>query len=342
VDKLRQAVEAGIITAAQRTAIEALEPDARAFRFSLVHVMWLGGVGLIAFALWLLALEISSGSMIALMWVCLVYTGMLGALDFVIKGRTHLRLFSSLLVVAMGFTAAAALAAFLHAQFGHLDIARSWALMTDWHGPVTQTLTLPSLLMGVVSWLVIRWRGFLPAWLALCGAMVLIIVDVFFGLDLDSQVAGSVIWLVLSVIGLSWGWWFDVRAGANHGFWLNKAAVMTFGAYIFGAIVDNMWGRAGLWPLLPTGLMLALFSVYLRRPAGVSMGALSLMVFLGDWLDAWDNIIVAAALLGVLGLGTVVLGVKAHLVENQLDRLLPVALRRLRPEARHDPVTFGF
>lgn len=42
-----------------------------------------------------------------------------------------------------------------------------------------------------------------------------------------------------------------------------------------------------------------------------------------------------------LALAAICLGVRAHLIEERLEQFLPPLLRRLRPAARTDPVTYG-
>lgn len=342
MDKLRQAVDAGIITEAQRDAIEAIPDDPRTFRFSLVHLLWLAGAGLIVFALLLLAAELSQGEAERLMWICLVYSGGLAALDQGLRGRAGVRLLSSLVLLSMGATAAIAVGAFIESQWGLVAPGTHWSRFGAWYEPFLRGLYLPgAVIIGVSALLVVR-RGFLPAWLALLAVLATYSCDMFFGPRLDDVVEASILWLGLSVLALAAGWWFDLAPGPNHGFWINKAGLLAFSIYTFVALVEGAFGSRDYWHLLPAGIAVALYSLYLRRPAGISAGALALAVYLAHWFDAWDNVYVAAAILGVIGLGSIYLGVKAHLVENRLDRLLPSQLRRLRPDARSDPVTFGF
>ena len=118
---------------------------------------------------------------------------------------------------------------------------------------------------------------------------------------------------------------------------MNKAAVSLFP---FTAVV-NLFDGTKAMTLLAALLLIAL-SVFIRRPTGTWAGALDVAVFLADWFEAWDSLFVAAALVAVIGLATILQGVKAHLTEDRLDTMLPAPLRRLRPAARTDPVTFGF
>ncbi len=342
MDRLKRAVEAGIISEHQRKAIQALAPETNEFQFSLVHVLWFCGAGLIGFALFLLAIEISDNSVERFAWVCLVYTGALAVLDYVIKGRKALRLLSSLVLLTMGFTAACAVAAFLDAQFQLRDVGQSWKQLDHWSEFIVRGPYLYSSVLIGVSAILIKYRGFLPAWIALLGALTVLVCDVFYGLRLEKVLAVYSPWLGLSVVFLGWGWWLDLRTRANHGFWLNKVALILFTVFVFIALFETSWRAGDYWILLPAALILVLYSVYIRRPTGVSAGAFALASYLGQWFQAWDNLYVASALISVFGLGAIFAGVRAHLVEDQLDKLLPQKLKDLRPEARSDPVTFGF
>ncbi|MEP3844917.1 MAG: hypothetical protein ABJM43_06205 [Paracoccaceae bacterium] len=342
MDRLQIAVEAGIITQAQRDAIEGLPLDPRAFQFSFVHVLWFCGAGLIAFALFLLAVEISQAESGRLAWVCLAYTGLLAGLDYVIKGRDGMRVLSSLVLMAMGICATFAVFSFVETFFGLEEPGKQWSTYENWYGPLVQGPYLYGSVLLVVSGILIHFRGFLPAWLAVLGVIVGFGLDVFYGNGLDDNVDQNLLWLAFSIPFLATGWFFDLKAGPNHGFWLNKAALMTFTIYTFAVVLESAFENDPYWSLLPSGIALMLFSIFVRRPAGLSVGAIALGIYVGYWFGAWDNLYVAAALLGLIGLGSIYIGVRAHLIEDQLDRFLPSKLRELRPESRVDPVTFGF
>ena len=343
MDHLKSAVSAGIISETQRRAIEALARQAPVgFKFSLVHLLWLGGASLIIFALILLAAEISQGDAWRLTWVCLAYTGGLGALDYVIRGRPDLRLLSSVLLLAMAITGAFAVGSFVKTRWGLIEPGMPWSHFEHWYEPLLLGYYLPGAIILGVSILLLRRRQFLPAWAGVTGFVAYVVIDLFYGLRLDLDLHGSTPWLALAIAGLALGWWYDLRPGANHGFWLNKAGLLAFNTYAFVVGVEAIFGTVAYWHLLPTGAAVALFSVYLRRPAGISVGALALVFYFAHWFDAWDDLYTAVAILAVAGVTTIFVGVKAHLIEDQLDRLLPLGLRRLRPEARRDPVTFGF
>ncbi|MEO9822439.1 MAG: hypothetical protein ABJ370_10560 [Paracoccaceae bacterium] len=342
MEKLDIAVQAGIISQAQRDSIEALPVDSRSFQFSLVHALWFCGAGLIAFALFLLAIEISQQDYWRLAWVCLAYTGLLAGLDYVIKGRDGLRVLSSLVLMAMGICATFAVASFLETFFGLEEPGTTWSKYENWYGPFVQGPYLFGIVLLAISGILVRFRGFLPAWIVGLGVIVVFGIDAFLGNSLDHNIEYYWPWLAFSILFLATGWFFDLKSGPNHGFWLNKAALMTFTMYTLIVLFESNYNNNAYWSLLPSGIALMLFSIFVRRPAGLSVGVIALGTYVGFWFGAWDNMYVAAALLGLIGLGSIFIGVRAHLIENQLDRLLPSKLRELRPESRVDPVTFGF
>ncbi len=320
---LKKAVDAGIISNAQRLEIEALEQsDPRGFTFSLVHLLWLGGAGLIVFALVLLAGEVSRGQPVPLMWICLVYAGGLACLDWALARRSDMRLLSSLVNLAMAVSVMFA----ADAAFGLQS--------EDWYPMRNPEAGL--LVLAAFSAALVWRRGFLPAWITLSFAalwLAMIRLDPFMTYKEEPY-----FFLGASAFGMGLTWVFDLRSRSNHGFWLNKVALFCFTIYAFWVAFGRGWEEI----LLFASLVLLAVSLFLRRPVGVSAGAIGLGLYLAEWLDAWDNVLVAAGILGVVGLGAIFIGVKAHLVEDQLERLLPGSLKRLRPNARQDPVTFGF
>ncbi|THH38420.1 hypothetical protein E4Z66_02285 [Aliishimia ponticola] len=335
MNRLSAAVAAGIITPEQKRAIEALPDGPGSLRLSLVHLLWLGGVALIVFALFLLTIQISGGDPDRISMVCLVYAVGFFLLDRVVEPRPDLRLLSTLLVLGLGVTLSFSVGAYIEPFVP----GRNWSGYTNALGPLTKGMYLPLLPLLGVSALLIRNRQFLPAWTGVLGVLSVYAIDLFYGPGLNDVIDQNLFWLALSVGCLVLGWWLDLRATHNHGFWLNKAGLLAF--FVFSTSMAFDWRAEGIWPLLPTGLLMIFYSIYVRRPGGISGGALALAFYLGDWFQAWDNLYVAAAIVALAGLGAIFLGVRAHLIEDRLDDFLPPVLRRLRPEARQDPVTFG-
>lgn len=336
MSRLKDAVAAGIITEAQRRAIEALEVQRPGLKLSMVHVLWLGGMGLIVFAMVLLAAEISRGDMWRLTWVCLVYAGLLFALDVIVQRRRDLRLLSALLLLGIGVSASVAVGAYIEMEYGFRGIGRSWA---SW-GTFFDGIYVPSLPLLAACAILIRRRGFLPAWIGVLTMAGLWISDLFFSTALHDRFETQWIFLFMSVICFALAWFFDLRPGANHGFWINKMGLIAF--FVFSLLASIEGWDDELWVLLPTGLGLIFFSLYVRRAAGVTAGALNIAVYIGDWALGWDNLYVATGVIALFGVTAIYFGVRAHLIEGRLDSYLPRSLRALRPESREDPITFGF
>ncbi|MEM6481535.1 MAG: hypothetical protein AAF922_07725 [Pseudomonadota bacterium] len=338
--RLRDAVAAGIITEAQREAIEALESREPGLKLSMVHLLWLGGTGLIVFAMVLLAAEISQGEMVRLIWVCLAYAAGLFALDIIVQRQQSLRLLSALLVLGIGASMSIAIGAFIDLQLGYRGIGRDWPGSQAVGPPVLNGIYLPSLPVLLASAILLHWRGFLPGWIGILSVPALWILDVYLGAGLSDQIGYPWLFLIFSVIAFGLAWFFDLRQGPNHGFWINKMGLLAFFFFVIAVTIDRPQDDYVL--LLSTGFGLILFSLFLRRSAGVSGGALALAIYVADWVFEWDNLYVATGVIALVGLLAIYAGVRAHLIEDRLDAFLPESLKRRRPEAREDPITFGW
>ncbi|MEM8692847.1 MAG: hypothetical protein AAGG57_13315 [Pseudomonadota bacterium] len=353
--RLDAAVEAGIITKAQREAIAALSlpPDQSGFSLSMVHVLWAGGCALVMLAMVLVAAEVGKGGAANVMWMCLAYAVFFFALDWVLQGRRSLRLLSSLMVVGVAICLMSAAFAWQESA-GAAIVFEPWNRVPYQFAPernVQPTFAYHPLVFGpyapmlpvlVAGLLLIMRRAFLPAWFMIWGAVFMVFGDVYYGLRFDDLIPEWIALFGASFALFGLGWWQDLRLPLNHGFWQNKVATFAF----FCAMMNGLAIMQRPYPyyydsLLVLSVVLVAFSIFVRRPTGISMAGLGVALFCADWLDAWDNFFVAGGLLALIGLGAIVLGVRAHLIEDQLDRLLPARLRALRPEARHDPVTFG-
>ncbi|MEM9498033.1 MAG: hypothetical protein AAGA28_08950 [Pseudomonadota bacterium] len=340
MSRLKEAVTAGIITEEQRRAIEALGGDRTGLRLSMVHVLWLAGTSLIVFAMILLAADISRGNMWRLMWVCLVYAAGLFAIDQVVRRRTDLHILSSLLLLGIGASAAVATCAFIELHLGLREVGYDWYSQREQGSALLNGIYLPGLPVLVTCAILVWRRGFLPGWIGILGVLGVYVCDVFFGAGFDTHVAGHWVFLLMSFVCFGLGWYFDLQPGANHGFWINKMGLLAF--FIFTLVLGVEWPRDDYLLLLPTGLFVMLFSIYVRRPAGVSGGAVAVAVYIGYWVFQWDNLYVATAVIALFGIAAIYAGVRAHLIEDKLDQFLPNSLRALRPRARQDPITFGY
>ena len=343
MDKLDRAVAEGIISAAQRDRIRALpraEGRGDGFRLSLVHVLWTAGAALIAVSLWLLAVQIASIDPDWLVWTCLVYAAALWLLDASVVRHRSMRVLSALLGMGGGICVALAVVAW-QGTVGQPTYWQEWSRVPRWsaeavlpYAPWIHGVYLPLVPVAVTAALMIRLRGFLPATALLAGAFLIVAVDLRIGLS--GQMEGRDL-RVLAAGLFAVGWACDLRLRDNHGFWVNKVAVLIFP---IGLIADAFQGinlSILIWSLGAIGL-----SLFIRRPGGMAAGALGVMLYLGEWFDAWENLFVAAGIIAVIGLGSIAVGIKAHLIEDRLDAILPERVRRLRPAPRNDPVTFGF
>ena len=129
MDRLREAVDRGIITHDQRRAIEALRPDplrADSPGLSLVHVLWMAGCALVVFAMVLLAIELGGDDPGRLMWIGIVYAGVFAALDQGVKPRASLRLLSSMLVLSMAACLSLSIVAW-QATVGEPSFLQNWS-----------------------------------------------------------------------------------------------------------------------------------------------------------------------------------------------------------------------
>ncbi|MEM6579467.1 MAG: hypothetical protein AAF678_13340 [Pseudomonadota bacterium] len=308
----------------------------------MVHLLWIAGTSLVVFALVLLAIEISDGRVERLIWVCLAYAAALFALDVIVQRRADLRPLSALLLLGIGAATSVAAGAFIELHFGLREVGEDWNSPRFEDPALLTGIYIPSLPLLLACAVLIYKRGFLPAWIGVLTIAGLWIADVYFGTTLHERFQDYWIFLWMSVTCFGLAWYFDLRSEANHGFWINKMGLIAFLIFSLVASIDRLGLDDELLVLLPTGLGLILFSLYVRRAAGVTAGALNVAIYIGDWVFEWDNLYVATGIIALIGIASIYLGVRAHLIEDRLDALLPDALRKLRPEARNDPISFGF
>jgi hypothetical protein len=350
MDRLREAVNRGIITEDQRRAIEALRPDplrADAPGLSLVHVLWMAGCALVVFAMVLLAIELGADEPGRLMWIGIAYAGVFAALDQVVKPRATLRLLSSMLVLSMAACLSLAVIAW-QATVGEPSFLQDWSDPPWWsrpdadppplwpYSPLIHGAFLPAAPVLAAGAVLLVRRAFLPAWVPFLAALILVVAEVWNGLGLDDAISTRAFFLGWGIALSAAAWWADLRDGPNHGFWLNKVAMTCLAVWSMFFFFDD---RMGLFLMISIATIA--FAIYIRRPAGVSVGAMGIAAWLADWFNAWENLIFAAVVLGLIGFASIVLGVRAHLIEDRLDDLLPEGLRRLRPPPRAESVTFG-
>jgi hypothetical protein len=248
-------------------------------------VLWVGGLGLIVFALWLLAVEIGQRDAARLMWVCFVYAALLWATDWALRGLAGLRLLSSTLVFGVGACVTLGVIAW-QGTVGQPTYFRQWSEVPYWsrpevdpapifaYHPLIHGVYLPVLTMSAVSLVLLRARGFLPAWLALAACVLVVAIDFGEGLELP-QLSWVVLACVLGLVGA--GWYADLTQPTNHGFWLNKAGMAVFPFYALLAVLTDDVG----WVVGICSILVVAVSIFIRRPSGIAAGAFGLALFFG-------------------------------------------------------------
>jgi len=241
----------------------------------------------------------------------------------VIQRRRDLRLLSALLVIGIGVSLAFAMGAFIELQIGLRAPGEDWTSSRVEGPALLNGLYLPSLPVFISCAILVSRRGFLPGWIGVLGVVGLWMADLFFGIGLQNRIDEVWFFLFMSCLCFGLAWAFDLQPGPNHGFWINKMGLLAF--FLFTLVVAVDWPRETYLLLLPTGAALILFSVFVRRSAGVSGGALAIAIYIGDWVLDWDNLYVATSVIALFGVLAIYAGIRAHLIED-----------------REDPVTFGW
>ena len=347
---LDQAVDEGIISAQQRDQIVDLQRQTAdrfpetGIKLSLVHVLWTAGVLLGVVALAILANEIGGQDPWSMMLVAVSYAALFALLDYVIRDRSSLRVLSSLLVLAIGFCLALALVMiqeqqagarwFGYPRWGEDEGGRPSILVRAWYSSLLPLL--PIVVTGVWA---LRLRAFLPAWLLVFPALVVAGYEILQLGGAPTTILGfnlTTSYLLLSaLVGLGFAWRLDLKSRINHGFWLNKLGLLLFGLWLGDTYYDFEF------VVMALGVLTIFASIFWRRPFGISVGAAAIGWYIIDLFDWWDEPIVLAAVLGLIGLGLLFLGVRFKLIESRLESMLPAGLRALRPNRREDPVIFS-
>ncbi|MGX9354289.1 hypothetical protein ACS3SW_03760 [Roseobacteraceae bacterium S113] len=355
------AVARGIISNEQAQTLAAMQDELKGqsgFRLSLTHLLWAGGTALIIAALILLGSEIGKESDLALAWLLTVYAAGFGAVAYVFSRSANLPR------ILWGCLGAAAVVLIVVASAIFHDLILESAGLS-WAGPM-QTRSVPldssgvpievgpfdvllasGLSLGLFWTLTALWylkrSGFLPIWLVLSAGLFVLHYEslrLFLpGLE-GSRYEGEMTLLSFGLGMLVLSLYYDQRAPVNHGFWVNKIGWLSTSA---GMAMIYDWG--GGWEIFFALICLvaAFYSVFIRRPGGVSFAALGLFGFLSDNIlemfpSIWGGILVCT----LLGAGLILGGLIVFRHQDALERLMPAGLRAARPIARDDPVTFGF
>lgn len=360
-DLFTTAVGREVITGEQAHALLEIQKELAGdagFRLSLIHLLWAGGTALILAALVLLGAEVQKESTLNLAWLLTAY-----AAGFAFFARKFAKQKNKPRIL-WGCLGAAAVT-LISAAFFFFQDAYLRAVGLTWLGPFhndsppldgNDNPIVPSfweafiasgLIFGIASAIVaivyLRRSRFLPIWIIIALAVFAINYELFrllFPLldqdDMQFEVSALTFGAAMLVLSLVQ----DKRATMNHGFWANKAGWL---AVSVGMGSLYQWG--GSWEIFfaLACLAAALYSVYIRRPGGVTFAAVGLFGFLGDNIieffpGVWGGILMCTA----VGACLIGLGMMVFRYQDRVDNLLPKRLRAARPDPREDPVTFGF
>lgn len=360
-DLFTTAVGRGVITREQAYALLEIKEELTGntgFRLSLTHLLWAGGTALILTALVLLGAEVGENSTLSLAWLLTAY-----AFGFAIFAQRLAKqqdkpriLWGCLGAAAVALISAACLlfqVAYLEANgLAWLGPFDSDSPPLDGNGnPVVpskrKVFIASGLIFGIVSAVVATWylrrSNFLPIWMIIALAVFAINYEVFRivfpALERDDmQLEISALTFGAAMLALSL--FQDQRATMNHGFWVNKAGWLAISVGMGGLY---QWGVAWEVFFALVCLAAAFYSVYIRRPGGVTFAAVGLFGFLGDNIieffpGVWGGILVCTA----AGACLIGLGMMVFRHQDRADNLIPESMRAARPVPREDPVTFGF
>lgn len=337
-----KAADAGLVTRDQAEALQrfyaeerpAAPPSPRA-RFDLAHVLWYAGALLIMGAMsWFTTLGFATMGGGFLAGVGVVY-----ALAALAIGdhfwRRDLKVPGGLFV-----TVAVSMAPMI--VYGLQSALGWWSVgapgnYKDFHIWIKGGWVPMELATFVAAFLAVRrWPfGFI--------AFVASVALWYFCMDLAQYFAAGhdhswalrrdlTMWLGLAAILLAWG--VDLRQRkADYAFWLHLAGVLAFWGAMTARHSDNELAKA-LYCLINIGMIgLALV---LRRRVYAVFGVIGVALYLGDVAARLfkDSLLFPFALTA-LGLAVVALGLwanrNADCLAGAVDRLLPSALKRLRP-----------
>ncbi|WP_289036280.1 hypothetical protein [uncultured Roseibium sp.] len=353
------AVQKGIIKTSQRDAIAALIPqnaaDETGFKLDFTTILWVGGAGIVIMGLVALSMEAAEISEALLATLFAIYAVVFLGLSLILERREKSKLLCAIL--ATGFALCLTLA-YITLQTGSDDYKYFFDYSNEYQVPEENVIPLyqqdlltwilgsavaPSLILLASGLFVLQRFAFLPAWslviLAIIALTQEIAVRAFYdphGLQVISQ------WHLISfglLIYLA-GWWMDLKAPVNHGFWLNKLGMLPLSAGL--GILFSEGSDPVKWIFLATCLLAIALSVFLRRPSGIGFGALGILTVIIWRFDVHEDDLTLALVLTAIGFATVAAGYYLQKHMDPLASRIPEPLLRFRPEQRDDPVTFGY
>ncbi|WP_417667546.1 hypothetical protein [Roseibium sp.] len=353
------AVQNGIIDTAQRNAIAALisaqRPDEAGLKLDFTTILWVGGAAIVVMGLVALSMEAAeiSENMLAALFAVYSAIFLVSALALEKQGKS--KLLSAIL--ATGFALCLTLAC-ITLQTGSDDYMYFFDYSNEYRAPEEGVIPLyqkdlltwtfmsavaPAMILLGASLFILARFSFLPAWCLVILSLIALTQEIavrnFYdphGLHVVSQwhliVSGLMIYIA--------GWWVDLKAPVNHGFWLNKLGMLPLSAGL--GMLFSEGSDAMRWAFLVTCLLAIGLSVFLRRPSGIGFGAMGILTVILWRFDVHDDDLSLALSLTAIGFATVAVGYYIQKHTDPLVSRIPAFMLKVRPEKRDDPVTFGY
>lgn len=361
---LKLAYEQGHLTIEQLGELTLLaemqekeEVQENGFSLNLTNILWVGGAAIIISALILLADNISKKSYLLLHILFCIYAVGFFILDIATKRKIYIPLLSSVLKIAIGFCLVGAISTwqylskyqeyFLSGYSKNLISVEQPIYIPAYgmgmNGWLLYSAILPSILILVLGFYLLKRSNFLPSWCLIIFSIFAIGLEIFYRYIPDLVYADEHLkWYIVVFGALAYiiGWKQDLSSPINHGFWLNKIGmiIFSFGMVLFFEENSNL----NKWLFLLICIFAISLSIFQRRPSGISFGALGIFAFI-DWqFDFQDSDLLLVLVVTLIGVFTIGIGILAKKYEANLDNHLPKSIKSLRPIQRDDPVTFGF
>lgn len=346
-DRFAPAVAAGIITADQADRLTQFyeqqggAPSRLAAVFDLVHVLWYAGALIVIGAMGLFSTvafnQLGAGALVA--------TALGYAILFTAAG--HYLWHAKQLPVAGGLLIAVAVAMTPLAVFGIQDLFGWWGRFGDpgeykeffvWIKGSWVPMEIVTLIAALVA---VRAYPFGFIAMVAAGALWFLSMDLtpWFGgeADFDWALRHKVsMWFGLGLILVSWG--FDLRQKrADYAFWLHLAAIAAFWGGLTLQYSESELAKF-LYCLINVGLIG--LAIFLSRRVYAVFGAIGVAFYLGHLAEkVFKDSLLFPFALSLIGVAIVAMGlVYRHHREAILaafERVLPEALRRLRPRQDH-------
>jgi hypothetical protein len=355
-------------------------PNHRAeIKLDLPHVLWIGGAGFALLGLFLFAFHELSPNPVFTFQILLAFTLFFFIFSRHLANKANGFVASVVMFTATVIALAFAVFAYQNAYteiwyFGNnlsADTTPSGnnyvPLVSDIENlkqRIFRSAALPAavfLLGGTV--LLLRSR-FLPGWVFVLGGAWIILwetslVYIGFKSTPNTLVLEETVLLKFNIYfglcALFVGYICDIFWKPNNGFWLSKLGWLIFGVgmgqfYEF----DFMTAPFSGWPMgyeqdlskevfLVACFLSVGFSVFTRRPGGISIAAMGVFAYFAEhFLKIFnDQAILGASIMVLIGFALVLVGTRIAKLNSNSTMVGTRGLERLRPALKTDPVTFG-